>query len=74
MKNLMKLFLYPLLSIAVIAFVVLLDYGLTWFFSWIFNCSIHDVACSPMMLIYICSGVAIMYLIVNVCQIIHQEL
>jgi len=74
MNPIKKVFLYPLAVTAVIIFVASLNWLLTWFFSIIFNTSVAQAAESPLLIIYVISVIACLYLNIFVCQYIDEEL
>lgn len=72
MNPLKKLFLYPIVVTAIIMLVILCNWLLTAFFAWIFDTTINDVALSPIILLYVGSGVAALYLCVSAFQYIEE--
>jgi hypothetical protein len=74
MNNLQKLFLYPIAVSAVVVVNASVCWVLTAFFATIFSVEIGVAAASPMVLIYIISAIATVYMSVNVCKYIDEEL
>jgi len=74
MNPLKKLVLYPIVITAIIMLVTLCNWLLTAFFALVFDTTIDNVASSPIILLYIVSSVAILYLCVSACQYIDDEL
>ena len=74
MNNLQKTILYPIVSTGVIILITCLDWFLTAFFSIIFDTTLANVAYSPMMFIYIISGIVTLYMIIFCCQYIDEKL
>lgn len=72
MKTILKLFLYPISVFMLIGLMAGLCFMLTLLFSYIFDCTLYDVAYSPMMLVYIVAAISTIYLSVNVCQEIEK--
>lgn len=74
MNPLKKLFLYPIVTTAIIMLVALCNWLLTAFFAWIFDTTINDVAFSPIILLYVGSGINAIYLCIVACKYIDEEL
>jgi len=74
MNPLKKLVLYPIVTTAIIMLITLCNWLLTAFFALIFDTTIDNVASSPIILLYIVSGVATLYLCVFACQYIDEQL
>ena len=74
MNPLKKLVLYPIVITAIIMLVTLCNWLLTAFFALVFDTTINNVASSPIILLYIGSGVATLYLCVFACQYIDEQL
>jgi hypothetical protein len=74
MNNLKKTFLYPIMSVVVIMLVTVLDWILTAFFALIFDTTMLNIASGPMLFVYAISFVVMIYMIVEVCDYIDQEL
>ena len=74
MNPLKKLVLYPIVTTAIIMLITLCNWLLTAFFALIFDTTINNVALSPIILLYIVSGVATFYLCVLACEYIDTEL
>lgn len=74
MNPLKKLVLYPIVTTAFIMLITLCNWLLTAFFALIFDTTINNVALSPIILLYIASGVATLYLCVSACEYIDIEL
>ena len=74
MNPLKKLLLYPIAITGIIILITCLNWVLTAFFSVIFSTTIASVALSPMIVIYILSGIGTLYLTVYYCQYIDEEL
>lgn len=74
MNPLKKLVLYPIVITAIIALITSCNWLLTAFFALIFDTTINNVALSPIVLLYIVSGVATLYLCVLACQYIDTKL
>ncbi len=74
MNPLKKLVLYPIVTTAIIMLITLCNWLLTAFFALIFDTTINNVALSPIILLYVGSGVATLYLCVSACEYIDIEL
>jgi energy-converting hydrogenase Eha subunit C len=74
MNPLKKLVLYPIVTTAIIMLITLCNWLLTAFFAWIFDTTINNVALSPIILLYIVSSVATLYLCVLACEYIDEQL
>lgn len=74
MNPLKKLVLYPIVITAIIILITSCNLLLTAFFALIFDTTINNVALSPIILLYVVSGVAIMHLCVSACQYIDEKL
>lgn len=74
MNPLKKLVLYPIVVTAIIMLVTLCNWLLTAFFALIFDTTINNVVLSPIVILYVGSGVATLYLCVTACQYIAPEL
>jgi len=74
MNKLKKTFLYPIISVIVIMLITLLDWILTAFFALIFDTTMLNMASGPMLFMYAISFVVMIYMIVEVCDYIDQEL
>ncbi len=74
MNTLQKTMLYPIAGLIIIILMTSMNWLLTAFFSIIFDTTINNVACSPMVIIYGISFIATMYMIVNCCIYIDNEL
>lgn len=74
MNPLKKLVLYPIVTTAIIMLITLCNWLLTAFFALIFDTTINNVVLSPIILLYIVSGVATLYLCVSAWQYIDEEL
>lgn len=74
MNPLKKLVLYPIVTTAIIMLITLCNWLLTAFFALIFDTTINNVALSPIILLYIVSGIATFYLCVSACEYIDTEL
>ena len=74
MNKLKKTFLYPIISVIVIMLVTLLDWILTAFFALIFDTTMLNIASGPMLFMYAITFVVMIYMIVEVCDYIDQEL
>ena len=74
MNPLKKLVLYPIVTTAIIMLITLCNWLLTAFFALIFDTTINNVALSPIILLYIVSSVATLYLCVLACEYIYEEL
>lgn len=74
MNPLKKLVLYPIVTTAIIMLITLCNWLLTAFFALLFDTTINNVALSPIMLLYIVSGVATLYLCVSACEYIDEQL
>ena len=74
MNKLKKVFLYPIMSVVVIMLITVLDWILTAFFALIFDTTISNIASGPMLFVYAISFVVMIYMIVEVCDYIDQEL
>jgi hypothetical protein len=74
MNKLTKLFIYPIVAIALIMLNVILCWGLTEFLAWLFIVKPIDIVQSPMMLVYIITFIGTIYQIVCAFQYIDKEL
>jgi uncharacterized membrane protein YuzA (DUF378 family) len=74
LNTIQKTFLYPTMITLIIMLITLLNWLLTAFFSLVFKTTITNVALSPIILIYICSGIGALYLCVNCSLYIDEEL
>ena len=74
MNPLKKLVLYPIVTTTIIMLITSCNWLLTAFFALIFDTTINNVVLSPIVLLYIVSGVATLYLCVLACQYIDEEL
>lgn len=74
MNPLKKLVLYPIVTTAIIMLVTLCNWLLTAFFALVFDTTINNVASSPIVLLYVGSGVATLYLCVSACDYIDDNL
>lgn len=74
MNPLKKLVLYPIVTTAIIMLITLCNWLLTAFFALIFDTTINNVALSPIILLYIVSSVATLYLCVSACEYIDEKL
>lgn len=74
MNPLKKAFLYPIVITGIIMLVTLCNWLITAFFALVFDTTISDIALSPIILLYIGSGLATLYLCVSACQYIDEEL
>ena len=74
MNPLKKLVLYPIVTTAIIMLITLCNWLLTAFFALIFDTTINNVALSPIILLYVVSSIATLYLCVSACQYIDEEL
>ena len=72
MKPLLKLFLYPISVFMLIGLIAGLSFMLTLLFSYIFDCTLYDVAYSPMIVVYIITAISTIYLSTNVCMEIEK--
>ena len=62
------------MSVVVIMLVTVLDWILTAFFALIFDTTMLNIASGPMLFVYAISFVVMIYMIVEVCDYIDQEL
>ena len=74
MNTIQKTLLYPIVATAIIILVTCLNWLLTAFFSFVFDTTLNDVACSPMVLVYLVSSLGTLYMIVNCFQYIDEKL
>jgi hypothetical protein len=74
MNNLKKVFLYPIMGVGVIMLITVLNWILTAFFALIFDTTMLNLASGPMLFMYAISFVVMIYMIVEVCNYIDQEL
>lgn len=74
MNPLKKLALYPITVTAVITLVTVCNWLITALFALLFNTTIAKAASSPLVLIYVISTVATLYLSMKACQYIDEEL
>ena len=74
MNTLQKIMLYPIAGFIIIILMTSMNWLLTAFFSVIFNTTINNVACSPMVILYAVSFISTTYMIVNCCMYIDDKL
>ena len=74
MNPLKKLVLYPIVITAIIMLITLCNWLLAAFFALIFDTTLNNVVSSPIVLLYVGSGVATLYLCGLACQYIDTEL
>lgn len=74
MNPLKKLALYPITVTAVIVLVTVCNWLITALFSLLFNTTIAKAASSPIILIYVISTIATLYLCISACQYIDEKL
>jgi hypothetical protein len=74
MNKLKKVFLYPIMSVIIIMLVTVLDWILTAFFALIFDTTMLNIASSGMLFVYALSFPVMIYMIIEVCDYIDQEL
>lgn len=74
MNPLKKLALYPIVLTAIIILIASCNWLITAFFALIFDTTMNNVACSPIILLYMASGIATLYLCVSACQYIDEKL
>lgn len=74
MNPLKKLALYPIVLTAIIILIASCNWLITAFFALLFNTTINNVATSPIILLYMGSGIATLYLCVSACQYIDDKL
>jgi len=73
MNPLLKLFLYPVVTIVIIMLVTGCNWLLTAFFALIFDVKMVEVVNSPFVFFYVLSGFGTLYLIVDsFCYIENQ--
>lgn len=72
-KPLTKITLYPIAITAIIILITICNWLLTAFFAFIFDTTIDNVSTSPIILLYIGSGVGTLYMCVIACQYIAEE-
>lgn len=69
-----KIILYPIVVTAMIILVIACNWCITAFLSLVFQTTISNIALSPIILFYLMSGVASLYLSVSACQHIDENL
>ena len=74
MNTLQKIMLYPIAGFIIIILMTSMNWLLTAFFSVIFDTTINNVACSPMVILYAVSFISTTYMIVNCCMYIDTQL
>lgn len=74
MNPLKKLVLYPIVLTAIIILIASCNWLITAFFALLFNTTIENAATSPMILLYIGSIIATIYLCTTACQYIDEKL
>ena len=74
MNKLKKLFIYPVIAMALIMLNVILSWGLTEFLAWLFIVEPIDIIQSPMMLVYLATFIGTGYQIICAFQYIDEEL
>ena len=74
MNTLQKTMLYPIAGLIIIVLMTSLNWLLTAFFSIIFDTTINNVACSPIVIIYGASFIGTIYMVVNCCIYIDEKL
>lgn len=73
MNPLKKLALYPVVITVVIILITSCNWLVTAFFALIFDTTLHDVANSPIILLYAVSIIASIYMSVSACQYIDER-
>lgn len=73
MNKLQKSLLYPIVIVGIIMLITCLDWLLTAFFAVIFSTTMNNIACSPMVLLYVLSLFGMIYTIINCCQYIDEK-
>ena len=74
MNTLQKTMLYPIAGLIIIVLMTSLNWLLTAFFSVIFDTTINNIACSPMVILYAASFIGTIYMVVNCCIYIDEKL
>lgn len=74
MNTLQKIMLYPIAGFIIIVLMTSMNWLLTAFFAIIFDTTINNVACSPMVILYAVSFISTTYMIVNCCMYIDDKL
>jgi hypothetical protein len=74
MNKLKKTFILPILAVSIIILMTSLMWLLTAFFSLIFQCTIAEVAASPMILIYIFFTIGTIYMILESFKYVDEKL
>lgn len=69
-----KIILYPIVVTAIIILVITCNWCVTAFLALILQVSISNVALSPIVILYLISGVSTLYLSVSACQHIYENL
>ena len=69
-----KIILYPIVVTVIIILVIACNWCITAFLALVFQTTISNVALSPIILFYVVSGVASLYLSVSACQYIDENL
>lgn len=72
MNPLKKLMLYPVVVTAVIILITLCNWLITAFFALVFDTTMNVVALSPIIVLYVGSGIATLFLCVTACQYIDE--
>lgn len=74
MNPLKKLALYPVVITGIILLITSCNWLVTAFFALVLNTTMHNVANSPMILLYAVSIIASIYMCVSACQFIDEEI
>lgn len=69
-----KLILYPICITAIILLIILCDWLITAVLSLVFQTTIANVALSPIIFLYIVSGIGSIYLCAHCCEWIDENL
>lgn len=69
-----KCLLYPIVIVFFLFFYALIDYVITMFFAWLFECSLKEVITIPIIILYILSLVGWAMSVVVCCSYIDEEL
>lgn len=69
-----KIILYPIVVTIIIILVIACNWCITAFLALIFQTTISNIACSPFVLLYLVSIFATIYLCVNACEHINENL
>lgn len=73
MNTIQKMILIPVAIVFNVILQVSLMWVLTFFLAFVFDTTIHDVACSPMVLIYVIGVIGIVASSINIGEYIFKK-